>query len=81
MAAVQATEVDAKLHQSAWDHKMLYADRPWKCENFNKNIFIKKTKYEYGGRLDIKMYNNCETPNFISWPPEMYWGASFTTFH
>jgi hypothetical protein len=45
------------LHQSTWDHVILYTDRSSKDETFNKTIFVKNKKYEHGGRLNVKIYS------------------------
>jgi hypothetical protein len=43
------------LHQSTWDHEILYADRSSKEEQlFIKTIYVINQKYERGGRLKVK---------------------------
>jgi hypothetical protein len=44
------------LHQSTWDHKILYAERSSQTEQFlNKPTFAGIQKCEYGGRLKVKI--------------------------
>jgi hypothetical protein len=45
------------LHQSTWDHEILYADRFLKDEQTsNKTIFVKDKKYERGGRYKVTIH-------------------------
>jgi hypothetical protein len=44
MAEVQTSEVDAKLHQSTWDHEILYNDRSSNDEQLLMRPFLSKTK-------------------------------------
>jgi hypothetical protein len=44
------------LHQSTWDHEILYTDRSSKDEQLLIRPFLSKTKkYEHGGRLNVKI--------------------------
>jgi hypothetical protein len=44
------------LHQSTWDHEILYADRSSKEERlFIKTIHVINQKYERGGLLKVKI--------------------------
>jgi hypothetical protein len=50
------------LHQSTWDHEMVYADRSSKgpdcfCEESNK-------KYEHGVRLSVRIHILCSRDNW-----------------
>jgi hypothetical protein len=44
------------LHQSTWDHEILYTDRSSKDEQL-LTIFVKNKKYEHGGRLSVKIHS------------------------
>jgi hypothetical protein len=45
------------LHQSTWDHNILYADISSDGEQrtFNKTTFTRNQKYEHGERLKVKI--------------------------
>jgi hypothetical protein len=44
------------VHQSTWDHKILYANtfRGWTA--FNNNTFARIQRYKHGGRLKVKIH-------------------------
>jgi hypothetical protein len=45
------------LHQSTWDHEILYTDKSSKDEQLLIRPFLSKTKkYEHGGRLNVKIH-------------------------
>jgi hypothetical protein len=46
------------LHQSTWDHEILYTDRSSKDEQLLVRPFLSKAKkYEHGGRLNVKIHS------------------------
>jgi hypothetical protein len=46
------------LHQSTWDHEILYTDRSSNDEQLLIGPFLSKTKkYEHGGRLNVKIHS------------------------
>jgi hypothetical protein len=46
------------LHQSTWDHGIVYTDRSLKDEQLLITPLLSKTKkYEHGGRLNIKIHS------------------------
>jgi hypothetical protein len=46
------------LHQSTWDHEILYTDTHSKDEKLLIRPFLSKTKkYEYGGRLNVRIHS------------------------
>jgi hypothetical protein len=46
------------LHQSTWDHEILYTDRSSKDEQLLIRQFLSKTKkYEHGGCLNVKIHS------------------------
>jgi hypothetical protein len=46
------------LHQSTWDHEILYTDRSSEDEKrLIGQFFVKNKKYEHGGRLNVKIHS------------------------
>jgi hypothetical protein len=46
------------LHQSPWDHAILYAARPSKDEQvLIKLFFVKKHNYEHGWQMEVKIHS------------------------
>jgi hypothetical protein len=46
------------LHQSTWDHEILYSDRSSKDEQLLITPSLSKTKkYEHGGQLNVKIHS------------------------
>jgi hypothetical protein len=44
------------LHQSTWEHELLYTDRSSKDKQLSIRPFLSKIKkYEHGGRLNVKI--------------------------
>jgi hypothetical protein len=45
------------LHQSTWDHKILYADRYLEDEQLLiRSLLRESEKYEHSGRLNVKTH-------------------------
>jgi hypothetical protein len=54
MSDVQNSEVDTKLAGSTCEHSSVHADSSSKAELLLiRPFFVKKQKYEYGGRLKV----------------------------
>jgi hypothetical protein len=57
MADVRISEVDLNVHQSSWDHEMLYADSSSKDkQRLTRLFFVKNQKYEIGGRFNVNIH-------------------------
>jgi hypothetical protein len=56
MEGVKTSEVMQNLHQSTWDHGILYVDRSSKEGQLLETIFVKNKKYERGGQLKFKLH-------------------------